>query len=111
MSDAPKLGIRLDDPETRAVWETAKRAAREVAAWPAWKHNELPGRGVDALFDRSESVLSAHPMRWSGPAAPISEPVSDDGWNTEPTHPGLSLLAQFSDEELLAELARRAAKK
>lgn len=36
-----KLELILDD-ETRPIWECAKRAAAEVAAWPAWKHNELP---------------------------------------------------------------------
>lgn len=30
------------DAETRPLWETAKRAAQEVAAWPAWKHTEQP---------------------------------------------------------------------
>jgi hypothetical protein len=32
-----KLRIKLDDPETRAVWETVQRAKAEVAGWPAWK--------------------------------------------------------------------------
>lgn len=32
-----KLRISLDDPETRAIWETAKRAKAEVESWPAWK--------------------------------------------------------------------------
>lgn len=36
-----KLPLTLDD-ETRPIWECAKRAAAEVAAWPAWKHNEVP---------------------------------------------------------------------
>lgn len=35
-----KLTIRIDDDETRALWETAKKA--EVENWPAWKHNEVP---------------------------------------------------------------------
>lgn len=35
-----KLQIVVDDPETRAVWETAKRAKKEVASWPAWKRGE-----------------------------------------------------------------------
>lgn len=37
-----KLKIRIDDDQTRALWETAKRAKEEVESWPAWKHNELP---------------------------------------------------------------------
>lgn len=37
-----KLRIILDE-ETRPLWETAKRAAAEVASWPAWKRNEQPG--------------------------------------------------------------------
>jgi len=35
-----KIKIRLDDPQVRKVWETAKRAATEVAMWPDWKANE-----------------------------------------------------------------------
>lgn len=35
------IPLTIDD-ETRPIWECAKRAAAEVAAWPAWKHNELP---------------------------------------------------------------------
>ena len=37
-----KLKIRIDDDQTRALWETAKKAKAEVESWPAWKHNELP---------------------------------------------------------------------
>lgn len=36
-----KIPLIIDD-ETRPLWECAKRAAAEVAAWPAWKRNELP---------------------------------------------------------------------
>ena len=39
---ATKVKISLDDPETRAVWETAQRAKAEVAAWPAWKRGDAP---------------------------------------------------------------------
>lgn len=39
----PRLSIRLDDPETRALWYTALAAKAEVESWPAWKHTE-PGR-------------------------------------------------------------------
>ena len=35
-----KLKIVIDDPETRAVWETAQAAKAEVAAWPAWKRGD-----------------------------------------------------------------------
>lgn len=35
-----KLQIVIDDPETRAVWETAQRAKAEVAGWPAWKRGD-----------------------------------------------------------------------
>jgi hypothetical protein len=43
-----KLEIRIDDDETRALWETAKRAKAEVESWPAWKHNEVPRASSDA---------------------------------------------------------------
>lgn len=36
----PKVTIDLSDPAVRAVWETAKRAQKEVKAWPAWKRGE-----------------------------------------------------------------------
>jgi len=43
-----KLEIRIDDDETRALWETAKKAKAEVDSWPAWKHNEVPRASSDA---------------------------------------------------------------
>lgn len=43
-----KLKIRIDDDETRALWETAKKAKAEVESWPAWKHNEVPRLPSDA---------------------------------------------------------------
>jgi hypothetical protein len=43
-----KLEILIDDDETRALWETAKKAKAEVESWPAWKHNELPRAPPDA---------------------------------------------------------------
>lgn len=39
-----KIKIRLDDPETRALWDTAQRAKQEVASWPAWKRGDPEGR-------------------------------------------------------------------
>lgn len=36
-----RVKMSLDDPQTCAVWETAQRAADEVASWPAWKHGEI----------------------------------------------------------------------
>jgi hypothetical protein len=35
-----KVKLRLDDPETRAVWAAVQRAKAEVASWPAWKRGE-----------------------------------------------------------------------
>lgn len=32
--------IKLDDPETRATWEAAQQAKKEVESWPAWKRGE-----------------------------------------------------------------------
>ena len=37
-----KPQIRLDDPETRAIWESAKQAQAEFESWPAWKRGEYP---------------------------------------------------------------------
>jgi hypothetical protein len=39
-----KLKIRVDDEETRAVWETVLKAKAEVESWPAWKRGERPVR-------------------------------------------------------------------
>lgn len=35
-----KIKISLENPEIRAIWETALEARREVASWPAWKRGE-----------------------------------------------------------------------
>lgn len=35
-----KIKIRIDDPQTRAVWEAALKAKAEVEGWPAWKRGE-----------------------------------------------------------------------
>lgn len=56
-----KIKIRIDDPETRAVWETAQKAKAEVERWPAWK------RGEEA--PRVSSETPAPPA----PATPRSE--------------------------------------
>lgn len=44
-----KLKIRIDDEETRALWETAKRAKAEVESWPAWKRGEYTVPSLVAL--------------------------------------------------------------
>lgn len=36
-----KIKLRLDDHETRAVWDAAQKAKTEVASWPAWKRGEV----------------------------------------------------------------------
>jgi hypothetical protein len=48
LQDTMKLTIRIDDDETRALWETAKKAKAEVESWPGWKHNEVPRAFSDA---------------------------------------------------------------
>jgi hypothetical protein len=53
-----KLKIRIDDEETRALWETAKKARAEVESWPAWKRGELvPRVSTDIDTDAAESVV------------------------------------------------------
>ena len=42
-----KIKISLEDPEIRAIWETALAARREVANWPAWKRGEYDAPGTD----------------------------------------------------------------
>ena len=43
-----KVKIRIDDPETRAIWEAALQARAEVAGWPAWKRGEYPSTPAPA---------------------------------------------------------------
>ena len=35
-----KIKIKLDDPQTLAIWNAAQKAKAEVASWPAWKRGE-----------------------------------------------------------------------
>jgi len=51
------LEILIDDDETRALWETAKKAKAEVESWPAWKHNEVPRESPDA--SASEAIAKS----------------------------------------------------
>jgi hypothetical protein len=51
------LEILIDDEETRALWETAKKAKAEVEGWPAWKHNEVPRESGDA--SASETIAKS----------------------------------------------------
>lgn len=44
ITSSGKMQLDTSDPHTKAVWECALRAAEEVAAWPAWKHNEVPDK-------------------------------------------------------------------
>jgi hypothetical protein len=53
-----KLEIRIDDNETRALWETAKKAKAEVEGWPAWKHNEVPRVSSDAAASDASTETS-----------------------------------------------------
>jgi hypothetical protein len=53
-----KLEIRIDDDETRALWETAKKAKAEVESWPAWKHNEVPRPSSDAAASEASTKTS-----------------------------------------------------
>jgi hypothetical protein len=53
-----KLEIRIDDDETRALWETAKKAKAEVESWPAWKHNEVPRASSDAAASDASTKTS-----------------------------------------------------
>ncbi len=48
-----KVKLDISDPETRAVWEIAQAARREVASWPAWK------TGAVAVGDAVEDLRLA----------------------------------------------------
>ncbi len=51
-----KLKIRIDDPQTRAVWETVLKARAEVESWPAWKRGERTSRALPDIPCDSEHV-------------------------------------------------------
>lgn len=51
-----KIKINLDDPETRAVWDAALEAKREVASWPAWKRGEETRMGY--AFDDEDRTTA-----------------------------------------------------
>lgn len=58
-----KVKINLDDPETRAVWDTVQRAKDEVASWPAWKRGEAP----EPTYMKHDWMPSTtNNPRWSG---------------------------------------------
>lgn len=61
-----KIKISLEDPETRAIWETALAARREYETWPAWKRGEPP----------AEETGSA--VEVQAPAAGESAPVGSE---------------------------------
>jgi hypothetical protein len=76
LQDTMKLRIRIDDDETRALWETAKKAKAEVEAWPAWKHNEVPRAFSDArprVWPRETWNTDADVGRPATRAASLSE--------------------------------------
>jgi len=55
-----KIQIRLDDPETRAVWNTALEAKREYESWPAWKRGEVTTKEkmMDYAFDGHDQAAA-----------------------------------------------------
>lgn len=58
-SGEPKVTI-VDDPETRAVMETARKARVEVDSWPAWKRGEAhvePVKLLDVPFTPNETLM------------------------------------------------------
>jgi hypothetical protein len=65
VSDRPKLRIVINDPETRAVWETAKRAKAEVASWPEWKGGpHRPSWGIARIVREAERGRVWHSVLW-----------------------------------------------
>lgn len=42
-----KIQIRVDDPKTREIWESALQAKAEVDSWPSWKRDLDPVRSRD----------------------------------------------------------------
>lgn len=44
-SQACKIPIMFDDDHTRQLWKCVQMAAREVAAWPAWKRRDGGSHG------------------------------------------------------------------
>lgn len=44
-----KIQIRVDDPKTREIWESALQAKAEVDSWPSWKRDRDPVRSRDPV--------------------------------------------------------------
>ena len=96
-----KIPIRLDDSETRKIWEHAKLAVRELEQWPSWKR--FPDEG-----ERSEA-MEAFRARWSA--------FMEGGWEAllakEPTAVeaarlrALQLIPQHPEATRVVELLAR----
>src|SRR5262249_3578332 len=57
-----KIKITLDDPETKAVWETIQRAKREVESWPAWKRGDQPETEVKLTIHQRLKGTVVYPV-------------------------------------------------
>lgn len=71
-----RIPIDTSDPEIKAIWEAALRAAEEVAAWPAWKRNEQPVDEDCCVGDASRCRCSARVVAVSD--EPEQTPWEDD---------------------------------
>jgi hypothetical protein len=80
---APRIRIDTSDPETKAIWETAKQAAVEVAAWPAWKRGDSvePSREqrLQATRDIARAKLRAAHDLLGACSCPHPRRVDEDG--------------------------------
>lgn len=77
-----KVQISLKDAETRAVWECALQAKREVDSWPAWKRGDpnLILRGSGFPWMSSTKIQSLAAFRASSDLGSFSFRPLQRGW-------------------------------
>jgi hypothetical protein len=109
----PPLKIRLDTPEDRALWETAKNARAEVESWPAWKRGDAYVTSAVPVPEYPRDRVAHGGYRgayadFTGPIVAPEKPVADRFADVTEANPPLGI---YSERELLEELLLRLARR
>lgn len=80
-----KIKINLDDAETRAIWNSALEARREIASWPAWKRRAV-GAEVEEEEENTMRVFNDSDMADAERLFERIKFLSTNG----PYHPGVT---------------------
>lgn len=104
-----KIKICLDDPETRATWESAQRSKREVERWPLWKRYGDAEERAAALRDFQTRWRSFMEGGWEEIVRRETNQVKTVRWHVLqmiPVHPETvrvsELVARIVDIEKIA---------